>query len=81
MLERGAKTAMTLALHSPELIHDIVSVDNAPVDAALLSDFGKYIQGMRKIEESQVTRHTEADKILQNYEEASHTEQDLSRQY
>jgi hypothetical protein len=62
---------MTLALQSPELVDNIISVDNAPVDAALLNDFAKYIQGMRKIEESDVSRQTEADKILQEYEEAS----------
>ncbi|KAH8794845.1 prolyl oligopeptidase-like protein [Hyaloscypha finlandica] len=66
----GAKTAMTLALRSPEIINDIVSVDNAPLDAALLSNFGKYIQGMKKIEEAGVTRQAEADKILVDYEES-----------
>lgn len=62
---------MTLALKSPEIVHDIVSVDNAPLDAVLLSNFGKYIQGMRKIEEAGVTRQAEADKILHEYEEVS----------
>jgi len=66
----GAKTAMTLALKAPDIIDNIVSVDNAPLDAALLSNFGKYIQGMRKIEEAGVTRQSEADKILQDYEES-----------
>jgi len=64
---------MTLALRSPEIINDIVSVDNAPLDAALLSNFGKYIQGMKKIEEAGVTRQAEADKILVDYEEVSAT--------
>lgn len=63
---------MTLALRSPHLIESFVSVDNAPLDAALLSDFAKYIQGMRRIEDSEVTRQADADKILQEYEEASH---------
>jgi len=63
---------MTLALRKPQLIENLVSVDNAPLDAALLSDFAKYIQGMRKIEESEVTRQAEADKILQDYEEVGH---------
>ncbi len=67
--QRGAKTAMTLALQSPGLIDDIISVDNAPLDAALPSEFGKYIQGMKKIEDAQVTRQAEANKILQDYEE------------
>jgi hypothetical protein len=60
---------MTLALKYPDMVHDIVSVDNAPVDAALLSSFAKYIQGMRRIEEAQVTTQAEADKILKEYEE------------
>jgi pimeloyl-ACP methyl ester carboxylesterase len=61
---------MTLALRSPELVHDIIAVDNAPVDAALESDFARYIQGMKKIEEAGVTRQAEADEILKDYEEA-----------
>ncbi|KAI1256281.1 hypothetical protein MGN70_002444 [Eutypa lata] len=65
---RGAKTAMTLALSKPEIVDDIVSVDNAPVDATLNSTFAKYIQGMRKIEEAGVTSQGEADKILREFE-------------
>jgi pimeloyl-ACP methyl ester carboxylesterase len=61
---------MTLALRSPEIIHNIVSVDNAPIDAALLSNFGKYIQGMKRIEEAGVTRQAEADRILQDFEDS-----------
>jgi len=66
----GAKTAMTLALRSPQLVESFVSVDNAPLDAALLSDFAKYIQGMKKIEDSEVARQADADKVLQEYEES-----------
>lgn len=66
---RGAKTAMVVALQSPELVDNIVSVDNAPVDAAMQSSFGKYIQAMRRIEEAGVTKNSEADKILSEYEE------------
>ena len=61
---------MTLALRSPEIVHDIVSVDNAPIDAALLSNFGKYVQGMKKIEEAGETRQVEADNILKDYEDS-----------
>ena len=60
---------MTLALRRPEIVSDIVSVDNAPIDAALLSSFGKYVQGMKKIEEAGITRQAEADSILKDYEE------------
>ncbi|OIW29882.1 alpha/beta-hydrolase [Coniochaeta ligniaria NRRL 30616] len=66
----GAKTAMTLALRSPELVRDIIAVDNAPVDAVLQSDFARYIQGMKKVDEAGVTRQSEADKILADYEAA-----------
>ncbi|KAI1491119.1 alpha beta hydrolase fold family [Biscogniauxia mediterranea] len=66
----GAKTAMTLALGQPDLVRDIVAVDNAPVDAVLSTSFAKYIQGMRRIEEAGVRRQSEADKILQEYEES-----------
>lgn len=68
----GAKTAMTVALRSPDLLSNLVSVDNAPVDATLKSDFGKYIQGMRRIEEAKVTKQKEADEILQEFEPVSH---------
>ncbi|KAI0194057.1 prolyl oligopeptidase-like protein [Xylaria flabelliformis] len=64
----GAKTAMTLALDQPSLISDLVSVDNAPVDAMLSRNFATYIRGMRHIEEAGATRQSEADKILESYE-------------
>ncbi|KAL2133557.1 hypothetical protein VTI74DRAFT_2169 [Chaetomium olivicolor] len=64
----GAKTAMTLALHEPDLIANLIAVDNAPVDARLGSDFARYIQGMKKIDEAGVTRQADADKILEPYE-------------
>ncbi|KAI0503275.1 alpha beta hydrolase fold family [Xylaria bambusicola] len=64
----GAKTAMTLALDQPSLISDIVSVDNAPIDATLSRNFATYIRGMRQIEEAAVARQSEADSILTSYE-------------
>lgn len=60
---------MTLALQSPELIDDIIAVDNAPVDVTLGRDFAEYIRGMKRIDEANTTRQAEADKILQEYEE------------
>jgi len=66
----GAKTAMALALHEPDLIANIVAVDNAPIDARLESDFARYIQGMKKIDSADVTRQAEADKIFEPYEES-----------
>jgi len=51
-------------------MNDIVSVDNAPWDVALLSEFGKYIRGMKKIEEAGITKQAEADAILKDFEES-----------
>ena len=62
---------MTVALRSSHLVSSLVSVDNAPVDAALKSDFHKYVQGMRKIEEAGIKKQSEADEILQEYEEVN----------
>lgn len=72
MLYRGAKTAMALALRSPNLVRNIISVDNAPVDAVLESGFGTYVEGMKRIERAGVMRQAEADDILKNYEEVIH---------
>jgi pimeloyl-ACP methyl ester carboxylesterase len=66
----GAKTSMALALRSPDLVSDIVAVDNAPVDVSLSRDFPKYVRAMKKIQEAGVTRQSEADKILSEYEES-----------
>ncbi|EGY17959.1 hypothetical protein VD0002_g7616 [Verticillium dahliae] len=66
----GAKTAMALALRSPNLVRNIISVDNAPVDAVLESGFGTYVEGMKRIERAGVMRQAEADDILKNYEES-----------
>ncbi|KAI9818581.1 MAG: hypothetical protein M1827_000640 [Pycnora praestabilis] len=67
---RGAKTAMTVALRSPDLLGNLVSVDNAPIDATLNSDFGKYIQGMKKVENANVKKQSEADDILRGCEDS-----------
>ena len=59
---------MAVALQKPDSIANIISVDNAPVDARLESDFARRIQGMKKIDEAGITRQAEADKILEPYE-------------
>lgn len=60
---------MTVALQHPELVSALIPIDNAPVNAPLRSDFNKYIRGMKAIEERKVARSSDADKILQEYEE------------
>ena len=64
----GAKAAMTVALRNRFPISNLISVDNAPIDAALSSSFGKYVRGMREIQASRCTKQSEADTILQTYE-------------
>lgn len=66
----GAKTVMAVALRKRVKIGNLIPVDNAPVDAALKSDFATYVVGMRKIEEAGVKSLRDADKILQPYEES-----------
>ncbi|PVI02756.1 alpha/beta-hydrolase, partial [Periconia macrospinosa] len=63
----GAKTVMAMALQDPDCCANIVAVDNAPVDAALASDFPKYVEGMRKIESAKCTSQKAADEILTPY--------------
>lgn len=63
----GAKTVMTMALRDPNCCSNIIAVDNAPVDAALASDFPRYVEGMRKVEEAKVKSQKEADQILEPY--------------
>jgi hypothetical protein len=58
---------MTYALTTPDRVRDLIPVDNAPVDAALKSDFGAYVQGMRKIQDVGVSKQKDADEILQEY--------------
>ncbi|KAI0167045.1 alpha/beta-hydrolase [Hypoxylon sp. FL1284] len=64
----GAKTAMALCLGQPSLIGSLVAVDNAPVDATLGGSFGRYVRGMRRVDEAGVTRQADADAILREYE-------------
>lgn len=71
MRTRGAKVAMTVALRSPKFLGAMISVDNAPVDASLNSNFYGYAQGMREIEEAGVKKQVEADAILKKYEVVS----------
>lgn len=63
----GAKTAMCVALQWPEKVANLIPVDNAPVDAALKSDFGIYVKGMREVERAMCKKQSEADEILKDY--------------
>ena len=63
----GAKVAMTVALRQPTQIANLVVVDNAPIDAALKSDFHNYVKGMWEVERAQVTSQKQADELLKPY--------------
>ncbi len=69
---------MVLALRSSQSVGALIPVDNAPVDATLKSDFSKYVQGLRNIEDAKVTKSAEADDILRKYEEVSQANPNLS---
>lgn len=67
----GAKVAMTLALRQPDKYSGLVPVDNAPVDAALKSDFTIYVQAMKEVEDqlgNKIQKQSDADQILAKYE-------------
>lgn len=59
---------MAVSLRRPDLLDNLVVVDNAPVSANLHSSFGTYVRAMREIEDSSLTKQSEADAILQKYE-------------
>lgn len=60
---------MTMALRSRVQLKALVSVDNAPVEAVLNSDFEKYFRGLQEVEKAKVSNQIEADEILRSYEE------------
>lgn len=66
--KRGAKVAMALALRSSNVLKALVSIDNAPVRAALKSNFSNYIEGLRQVEKARVLRQSEAEEILKTFE-------------
>lgn len=59
---------MVVALRSPAQVAGLIPVDNAPVIAPLKSDFSAYVEAMRRIEAANVTKQSDADQILQEYE-------------
>lgn len=64
----GAKVAMTMALRQPSWYSGICPVDNSPIDAALKSDFGTYVNAMKEVEDRKASKQSEADQILQKYD-------------
>ncbi|RDA90082.1 hypothetical protein CP533_5559 [Ophiocordyceps camponoti-saundersi (nom. inval.)] len=63
----GAKTAMTLALREPDLVANLIPVDNAPVLSPINKEFSHYIRGMVEVEAAGLTNRVNADERLQQY--------------
>ena len=59
---------MAVSLRRPDLVRDIIAVDNAPIEAMLSSSFGQYVQAMRRIEDANIQKQSEADDILKEIE-------------
>ncbi|KAB8238177.1 putative alpha/beta hydrolase [Aspergillus alliaceus] len=66
----GAKTALTLALHSPDLISDVIAIDNCPIHLDLTEEFPRYLRAMEEVQNARVKSHQEGDKILSKYEQS-----------
>ncbi|KAE8381182.1 Alpha/Beta hydrolase protein [Aspergillus bertholletiae] len=66
----GAKTALTLALQSPDLISKIVAIDNCPIHLGLTEEFPRYLKAMEEVQDARVKTHQEGDNILGKYEES-----------
>ncbi|OBZ90682.1 Abhydrolase domain-containing protein C22H12.03 [Choanephora cucurbitarum] len=64
----GGKAVMATALQHPEMVSKLVVVDMPPVAMTLSRNFATYVDAMREIEAANVSKQSEADKILAKYE-------------
>ena len=53
----------------PDLVSDVVAIDNCPIHLPLLDDFPRYLKGMAKVDDAKVKTHHEAEMILREYED------------
>jgi hypothetical protein len=68
-VHRGGKVAMAQALSEPDSISKLIVIDITPARAGISSDFVKYVDAMREVQNANVSSKKEGDKILQPYEE------------
>lgn len=67
---RGAKVALTLCLHAPDVVSAVVAVDNCPVhNVPLPEDFPRYLRGLECVEQAKIRTHAEGERILAEFEE------------
>ncbi|KIJ62850.1 hypothetical protein HYDPIDRAFT_176285 [Hydnomerulius pinastri MD-312] len=67
----GGKVAMSFALNPetpPDLLKDLIVSDIAPVRAKVSADTVLHIEGMEKVEASNITSRKQANEILEEYE-------------
>ncbi|KAI8373977.1 Alpha/Beta hydrolase protein [Choanephora cucurbitarum] len=64
----GGKAVMATALQHPEMVSKLVVVDMPPVAMTLSRNFATYVDAMKEIEAANVSKQSEADKILAKYE-------------
>lgn len=64
----GAKVVMTTALENPGMVSKLIGVDMPPVAMQLARSFGTYCDAMKAIEEADLSKQSEADKVLAKYE-------------
>ncbi|WP_375433181.1 alpha/beta fold hydrolase [uncultured Friedmanniella sp.] len=60
----GGKVAMALALLHPALVARLCVVDVAPVDTEAMTDFGRYVDGMRSVDLETLRDRSSADAAL-----------------
>lgn len=53
---RDAKTASPLALEPPDMLADLVAIDDPPICLPLTPDFESYIQSMRHVESANLAK-------------------------
>lgn len=79
LCHRGGKVAMAVALSAElptDAIEHLIVADIAPSNSSLSTEFQGYIDGMNKIEQSEVSSRREAQDILASYEPVSRHRQD-----
>ncbi|CAG8679914.1 11165_t:CDS:2, partial [Scutellospora calospora] len=63
----GGKVAMTMALRQVSQIDQLVVVDSAPTNTDLSKEFYTYTEVMKKVEQTGVMKHSQADEMMKDY--------------
>ncbi|KAF0534977.1 alpha/beta hydrolase [Gigaspora margarita] len=63
----GGKVAMTIALMQVPQIDQLVVVDSAPTNTSISKEFATYVDVMKKVEQTEVMKQSQADEIMKGY--------------